>query len=529
MKVDARRLAGDPAPRILVEFEEITSQLQAEEVRNRLAAIVKSSDDAIASKDLNGIITSWNAGAERLFGYTAAEAIGQPVSMLIPPDRENEEPVILDRIRRGMSVDHYHTIRRRKDGSLVDISLSVSPIVDDQGHVIGASKIARDITQQKKIEASQREASQRTREFIAVLAHEIRNPLAPIRNAVHLLRARAGQDASLDSATEMMERQLRLIVRLVDDLLDISRISRGKIELRRERTDLNALVQEVVEGARALTHCTDQELKVMTPDEPTYVDADPARITQVIGNLVNNACKFSGDGGRILVTVEHQGDTAVVRVKDNGVGIAPDKLHAIFDMFSQVDTPLGRADQGLGIGLALAKSLAELHEGSIAVRSDGPGLGSEFEVRLPVGAGDARPPRTSPSLPPTVTDRRILIVDDNEDSATSLAMLLEMMGNETHVAHDGVAAFDAARTVQPDLILLDIGLPRANGYDVCRRIRQEAWGTEVTIIALTGWGQKDDVRRSIEAGFNGHLVKPIEPVALAVFLAEVETPGRSPA
>ena len=526
MLLSARQIhdaLGDTT-RVLLEVENTTARTQAEKVRNTLAAIVTSSDDAIVSKDLTGVITSWNAGAERLFGYTAAEAIGNPVSMLIPAHLENEEPRILFLISNRKGVDHYETVRKRKDGSLVDVSLSVSPILDDRGVVIGASKIARDITQQKALEASLHESSRRKNEFIAVLAHELRNPLAPIRNALHILQSTAGRDAVVDTATDMMQRQLRLIVRLVDDLLDVSRISHGKIDLRREPVELNTLIHEVVEGARALIRCVDQEITIVTSSEPIEVRADPARLAQVIGNIVNNACKFTGDGGRITVIIEGDEAHAVIRVRDNGIGIAPEKRGMIFDMFTQVDTSLEQTERGLGIGLALAKKLVELHGGMIEVRSEGLGRGSEFVVRLPRGGSDAASPESSVSQMPKLSGRRILVVDDNNDAVTSLGILLEMMGNEIRTARDGLEAFEFASAFRPELILLDIGLPRMNGYDVCRRIRLEAWGQAITIVALTGWGQKEDVQRSIEAGFDGHLVKPVELSALTKVLGEVEVP-----
>ncbi len=522
--LNARRVwsSSGGGDRILLEIEDISDHLEADEVRSRLAAIVRSSDDAIVSKDLNGVINSWNAGAERLFGYTAEEVIGRPVSILIPEDREDEEPRILKLIRSGRAVDHYETVRRRKDGTLIDVSLSVSPIIDDLGKVVGAAKIARDISQQKLFEASLYEASQRKNEFIAVLAHELRNPLAPIRNALRILQSKTADDPATDNITGMMQRQLRLIVRLVDDLLDVSRISRGKIELRRERVELNSLVREVVEAARALTQCDDQEITIECPADPVYLFVDPTRIAQVIGNIVNNACKFSGEGGRIAVIVETDGSSAVIRTRDNGIGIAPEKRMMIFEMFTQIDTSLERTERGLGIGLALAKTLVELHDGEITVESDGPGRGSEFIVRLPVAGDTAETPMASGHQVPRLTGRRILVVDDNHDSAASLAVLLEMMGNETRTAHDGVSAYETALAFRPELMLLDIGLPKMNGYDVCRRIRKQPWGEAMTIVALTGWGQKEDVRKSIEAGFNGHLVKPVELEALADVLSDAE-------
>ena len=528
LSLDARLVQSSSgnAERILLEIEDISEHVQADEGRSRLAAIVRSSDDAIVSKDLNGVITSWNGGAERLFGYSEAEVIGQPVSILIPPDREDEEPRILQLIRSGQGIDHYETVRRRKDGRLIDVSLSVSPVIDDHGHVVGAAKIARDISQQKALETSLYEASRRKNEFIAVLAHELRNPLAPIRNALRILQSKTSDDPTTGNITGMMQRQLGLIVRLVDDLLDVSRISRGKIELRRERIELSALVRDAVEAARALVQCGDREIAVECPPDPVHLFVDPTRVAQVIGNIVNNACKFTGEGGRISVIVEREGSSALVRVRDTGIGIAPEKRAMIFEMFTQIDTSLERTERGLGIGLALAKTLVELHDGEITVESEGLGLGSEFIVKLPLAGENTEASVVSRPQMPRLSGRRILIVDDNHDSATSLSVLLQMLGNETRTAHDGFSAYETALAFRPELMLLDIGLPGMNGYEVCRRIRKEPWGEAITIVALTGWGQKEDVRKSIEAGFNGHLVKPVELEALADVLAEAEPARR---
>ena len=283
---------------------DITGRKQSEEERARFAAIVESSDDAIISKNLNGVITSWNKGAERLFGYTAQEAVGKSVTLLIPPERFDEEPAIIERIRRGESIDHYETVRRRKDGTLIDVSLTVSPIVDNRGQVVGASKIARDITERKQAEESLREEDRRKNEFLAMLAHELRNPLAPIRNALEILRQKEENREAVHSASEMMERQIGQMARLVDDLLDVSRISRGKIELRRGSIELASAVNHAVEAARPLVESKGIDLSLSLPQEPIYLNADPIRLAQVVGNLLNNASKFTDKGGRIWLTVE---------------------------------------------------------------------------------------------------------------------------------------------------------------------------------------------------------------------------------
>ena len=496
---------------------------RAQSDQARLAAIVTSSDDAIISKDLDGVIMSWNRGAQQLFGYTAEEAIGKPVTMLIPDDHLDEEPQILRRIRSGESVDHYETVRRRKDGTLIDISLTVSPLRDAAGRIIGASKIARDITQRKRAEDELRESDRRKTEFLATLAHELRNPLAPIRNAVQVLRRTGGSGENVLPATEMMERQVGHMVRLVDDLLDVSRISHGRIELRRERIELGSVIHHAVEAVRPLAECSGVDLIVTTPPQPMYLNADATRLAQVLENLLNNACKFTGQSGRIWLSVEQEGEHAVIRVRDAGIGIATDQLTRIFDMFTQVDTSLERPVSGLGIGLSLVKGLVEMHGGTVEAHSAGVGHGSEFTVRLPLAR------EASPELPePTVseltitTPRRVLVVDDNQDSAESLALLLKLAGHETHIAYDGLEAVQAAAAFRPDVVLLDLGLPKMNGYEAARRMRAQSRNNGMVLVALTGWGQEEDRQKSRAAGFDAHIVKPVDPAVLSKLLAEMK-------
>ena len=514
---------------VVLIFRDVTDRRRAEEATARLAAIVTSSDDAILSKDLQGRIRSWNIAAERLFGYSADEAIGQPVVMLIPEELRDEEPEILARIASGQRIEHYETVRRRKDGSFVEISLTVSPVFDAAGRVVGASKIARDISQRKRQQEALAEAERRKDEFLATLAHELRNPLAPLRNALAILKQIRDQPAAVDQTRELMERQLGQMVRLIDDLLDVSRISRGRLELRIERVELAAVVQQAIETCRPLAEAAGHELIVVMPPEPVYVNADPVRLAQVFSNLLSNACKFTEPGGRIELTAGRDGSNAVVSVQDNGVGIGLDELDSIFEMFSQVDTSLERSQGGLGIGLSLAKRLVELHGGTIEAHSDGHGLGSEFIVRLPILADtpEAEPHSTAAagSFVPDMPPRRILVVDDSMDSAESLSLLLRIHGNDTRTANDGVEAIELAQRFRPEVVLLDIGLPRMNGYDVCRRIREQPWGSDMILIALTGWGQAEDKRRAQDAGFDEHMVKPVDHATLMKLLASLGTAG----
>ena len=651
MLLNARRLdqGVDSEQLILLGIEDMSERQRIDVAGAALAAIVNSSDDAIIGKDLNGIIRSWNNGAERLFGYTAQEAIGQPITMLIPFERLNEEPEILERLKRGERVDHFDTIRVRKDGLRVEISLTISPIRDSTGKIAGASKIARDITERKRAEQALRasemrfrelanampqivwaarpdgyidyynrrwyeytgfaegygqeswepilhsddvrrcvetyfgcirdgkpyqieyrfkdrfrggyrwfmgravpirdergeivrwfgtctdiddvkqaqaalnEADRRRSEFMALLAHELRGPLAPLNHVLQLLK-RAGDDVELvQQATGAMERQLDRLTRLVDDLLDVNRVSRGKLTLRREHIELASVLHNVVDSWRPMLADSKHELVLTLPSQPVYVYADSVRLVQLFGNLLSNASKYSEPGSRIELTVEQQGGEALVSVKDTGIGIPPDMLSKIFEIFTQVDQSLERSQGGLGIGLMLVKQLVEMHGGSVRALSEGPGRGSEFVVRLPVQTGKPRqeqPLKTIRAGPTSTEGHRILVVDDNRDSAGSLAALLQMTGNETHMAYDGLQALDEAATFKPQVVLLDIGLPELNGYDVCRKIRQQPWGKDMVLIALTGWGQEEDRKRSAEAGFDDHLVKPVNHDALMKILAE---------
>ncbi len=850
---------------------DITDRKRAEQAQSRLAAIVESSQDAIISKTLESQITSWNAGAEQLFGYSAQEAIGQSIMMLIPPERQQEEAEILGRLRRGERIEHYETVRLHKSGRRIDVSLTISPVRDSDGRITGASKIARDITARRqaderlavqhdvtryladsstldevarkvlpligehlgwevgalwdldahqermrcstvwrsaahpgldfeadtrertlargiglpgriwssgkaawisdvtkddnfprapaaaaedlhaafgfpillnkevlgvieffspvivapneellemttaigsqigqfierkraeqaretseqttrflanasaaladltdyestlqkvaslavprfadwcaadiqepdgsvrrlaaahvdpeKVElvreldrkypslaskmrgarqviktgesewaisipdellvthtqdeehllivrnlglrsyicvplksrssvlgaltfvsaesgrvyreddvraaedlahraviaienanllATLKEASHRKDEFLAMLAHELRNPLAPIRNAVQIFRAKSPPSPELQWATELIDRQVSQMTRLVDDLLDVSRITRGKIELRKESVDIATVVNNAIDISRPLIEKWGHRFTVAIPPHPILLEADSTRLTQVVSNLLNNAAKYTAPGGRIELAVERDGDHVLIRVKDNGIGISPEMLPRVFEIFMQVDRAIERAEGGLGIGLTLVKRLVEMHGGTVEARSAGAGQGSEFAVRLPISQGiqnaETQKLGGKQEVPPPPA-RRILVVDDNRDAADSLGMLLRLTGNEVHTAHDGLEAVGAVATFQPDVVLLDIGLPKLNGYEVARRLRQEEGGANRLLIAMTGWGQDEDRNRSREAGFDHHLTKPVEFKALQKLLS----------
>jgi PAS domain S-box-containing protein len=378
-----------------------------------------------------------------------------------------------------------------------------------------------DSTQLRRAEQQLKDADRRKDEFLATLAHELRNPLAPIRHGLQLMKLADGQAAIIEQARSMMERQLTQLVRLVDDLMDVSRISRGKLELRKERVPLAAVLNSALETSRPLIEQMGHELTVTLPKQPLIVDADVTRLAQVFLNLLNNAAKYGNRRGRIHLNVERQGSDVVVTVKDTGIGIAADQLLRIFEMFTQVDRSLEKSQGGLGIGLTLVKRLVDLHGGSVEAKSDGPGKGSEFVVRLPVVIEALQAQESSSDEEPMAPKSalRILIVEDNRDGAESLEMMLRILGDDIRTAYDGQQGVNMAKDFRPDVILLDIGLPKLNGYDACRRIREQPWGKNIVLIAVTGWGQDEDRRRSDEAGFDHHMVKPLDPKALMKTLA----------
>jgi PAS domain S-box-containing protein len=765
------RDVGDTTVGAVLVFRDVSERKRSEHARARLAAIVESSHDAIISKTLDGVIQSWNAGAERIFGYAASEAVGQSITLIIPSDRLDEERMILDRLRQGERIEHFETVRLTKDGRLLDISLTVSPLRDPRGKIIGASKVARDITYQrlaaeqlreserrfrtlfetmgegfcivemiydsegrpvdyrfletnpkfeahtglrdavgrtiremvpghdshwfetygrvaatgeavritdearalgkwydiyayragsagsnrvailftditdrkraednlirltadserrkrlyetilsntldlvyvfdlahrfiyandallktwgktweesigktclelgyepghaemhdreieevvatkrpirgevpftgtnglrmydyifvpvigaageveaiagttrdvtdlKQTEAALRESDRKKDDFIALLAHELRNPLAPIRNGLQVIRLSRGETGTADRALAVMDRQLDHMVRLIDDLLDVSRITRNKMELRRARVALGEVLDSAVETSRPAVDQARHDLTISIPARPLFLDADLTRLAQVFSNLLINSAKYTEPCGKIWLSAREAEGTIVVSVRDTGIGIPAESLPTIFDMFSQVDPSFERSTGGLGIGLALVKGLVEMHGGTVAAESSGPGRGSTFTVTLPA-AGNPETAVPSADSGPAIgrSSRRVLVVDDNEDGAESLAEMLRLLGHEVDTAHDGLEAVKAADRLRPEVILMDVGLPKLSGLDATRHIRERPWGKSVTVVALTGWGQDNDRERSREAGCDEHLVKPVK-------------------
>lgn len=681
---------------VVLVFRDVTEARRAESAQRHLAAIIEGSEDAIVSKDLDGVITSWNAAAERLYGYPAAEIIGKPFSVLVPPDQADEVAEMARRLREGIPTDHFESVRRRKDGKPIDVSVSYSPIRAEDDRLIGTAVIARDVSRRKREEihtrfladasavlaaltdeasslqkvatfavphfadwcavdmanedgtmrrvavahveprkvqlahdlyrrwppdpnektgvyeilrTSQpelvpditdemletrvrdkellgiirelglrsyigvplsvrgkaigvitfisaesgrrydatdlsaaeelarraaitlqnaqlfeavREADRRKDEFLATLAHELRNPLAPIRNTLYLLKTLGPAGANLDQAIEMMERQVHHLIRLVDDLLDVSRVMRGKIELRPADVDLSAIARNAIETAQPLFNSRSISFNSSLPDRPVWVRADSVRLGQVFSNLLTNAAKYTEPGGTVNFAIEAVGDQAIIRVRDSGVGIAPEMVGKIFDLFVQADTSTAKSHGGLGIGLTLVRSLVDKHGGTVVAKSEGLGAGSEFIVSLPLlRKTEELPVRAdAPKLEAAPTPhRRILVVDDHSDAADSLVQLLRVEGHEVRIARSGSEAVLAATSDPPEVILLDLGMPGMDGYEAARWIRADPAARNATIIAVTGWGQEEDRRRTREAGFNYHLVKPVDLDQLRELLA----------
>jgi PAS domain S-box-containing protein len=649
------RRPGGPAEGVVLTFRDVTEQRAADIAHARLASVVQFSGDAILTKTLDGVIQTWNASAERLFGWRADEIVGRPVTLLIPPDRLDEEPEILERLQRGQTVERRETVRVTKDGRRLPVLLSVSPLRDRDGRIVGASKIVhdltavaaardalrrekellattlasigdgvivtdahgrvtslnpqaealtgwtsaeaqgrdlasvfpivneqtrkpvdnpvhrvlehgtivglanhtvlvardgversiddsaapirdvdgglvgavlvfRDITSRRQAERLVQASDRRKDEFLAILSHELRNPLAPVRMAISMLQRIGAAESQVRDLYSVIDRQTQQLTRLLDDLLDISRIASGKIVLKTSRMPLGRAVADAVEAVRPYVESMQHSLEVSVEDEGIEVEGDVARLAQVFTNLLDNAVKYTDEGGRITLTVRREGHDAVVRVRDSGIGLSPSQLPRIFEMFAQGDQSLERARSGLGVGLALSRTLVELHHGRIEAHSEGPGKGSELVVRLPMLPSTWASPTTSDATEsaPSKQGLRILIADDNVDAVTVLAGALNHAGYAVHAAHDGTGAMAAADTFQPDVAILDIGMPKLDGYEVARRLR-ERFGKRLILVALTGWGQDEDRRRAMSAGFDHHLTKPVDLDALYRLIGTVET------
>jgi PAS domain S-box-containing protein len=528
---DSGRLLG--AVNFLVD---ITESVKSGEVRALLASVVESCNDAIVTKTLDGRILSWNKGAERLFGFPAHEAIGAPITIIVPADRHGEEDMILARLRRGERIENYETVRVSRDGQLLDVSITTSPIRDGTGRIVGASKVARDISARKRSEEALKalrdrlqEADRRKDEFLAMLAHELRNPLAPISNSVQILRMTEALDPAVSRLSEIIDRQVTHMARLIDDLLDASRITQGKISLRREIVELATIISNAVETTRPTIEAPGHQFAISLSPEVMTLNADSVRLAQVIANLLTNAAKFTPPGGQIWLTARREGNEAIVSVRDTGLGIPREMQSRVFEMFAQVHSPAERQQGGLGIGLALARRFIEMHEGRIEVTSAGPGQGSEFIIHLPLIPDAMRAlPREPHRVVPKVSlpARRILVVDDARAAVYTMGKLLEKLGQDVRTSGDGETALEMARAEPPDVVISDLGMPNLDGYEFARRLRQEPGLDKTVLVAVTGFGQEEDRQRAKEAGFEFHLVKPVSIQVLQDLLISLTSSGR---
>lgn len=491
----------------------------AEHARDWLAALVESAADAILSKRLDDIITSWNPAAALLFGYSAEEIIGQPITLIIPPEQHPEEEDTVACLRRGHRVERLETVRLTRSGQRIEVSLTASPIRNEAGEVVGVSEIARDITKRKGAELRLRDADRRKDEFLLTLGHELRNPLGIIRNATELLCRAEHPTAEARTACGILDRQIRLMSRLTDDLLNVSRVASGRLQLRREPLELGALLIEIVQSLRHQFESKDQSLTYSPAGVPIRVFGDRERLVQVFSNLLHNAHKYTQPGGRIEVALRREARNAVVSVHDDGQGIPPHLLDDVFRLFQQVGRESGRSSQGgLGIGLALARNLAHMHGGEIRASSAGTGRGSEFTVELPMLEEGEEAAAADTQAPAAQTVRKILIADDNRDAALSLSMLLANMGHQTRVAYDGLEALEIAREFHPQLAFLDLIMPKLNGYEVAQRLKSEDWARSTLLVALTSWREDSDRERAQTAGFDRYVLKPLQAETLRELL-----------
>ena len=530
---------GDaPARQCVVQITDVTDTTRRERFLRdrqnaRYDALVKSAPDVILNVDGQGTIQLANPAAERQFGYSSAELIGKQMTVLF--EREDAWQTVWRSVSAGNASIHPAEVRvRRKDGTLRYFEVSAARWQD--GTRVFITAILRDATDRRDAEIALRNSERESRanaealnamdrrkdEFLATLAHELRNPLAPLRYGLQLLKPAKGDGGLTDRTWQMMDVQLGQMMRLIDDLLDVSRITNDRIALHKELTSLDKVMRQAIATSAPIIESQQHSLTIDIPDREIALDADVVRLTQVFANLLNNAAKYTPRGGDIQIKVEQRDDSVDVRVIDNGIGIPQEMLPRVFDMFMQVDSSLERTQGGLGVGLSLVKRLVQMHGGTVEAHSKGAGTGSEFVVRLPTvrrpASVDAPRARTIDAVPESIR-RRILVVDDNQDSATSLAMILGMKGHDTKTASDGLEAIEVADAFLPQLVLLDIGMPKLNGYETARLMRKKEWGQQAVLVALTGWGQDTDRARSSDAGFDAHLTKPVDFAAIQRLLA----------
>ena len=528
--------------------QDVTERKKLEIVQHRLAAVVESSDDAIISKNLKGIIQTWNSGAERIFGYSAEEMIGTSVLKLSPPELRSEEATILERQRRGERIDHYETIRVRKDGRRIDVSLTVSPIRDSRGVVVGASKVARDITARKRAEQELLEAERRARseaerisfmkdEFLATLSHELRTPLNAIVGWAQVLRNRPHGDSDVREGLAVIDRNAKVQAQLIEDLLDMSRIISGKVRLDNQRVDLPDVVRAAIVSVRHLAEAKDIALQLELDLQAGTVWGDPNRLQQCIWNLVSNAIKFTPNGGRIRVAVARVGGHVALTVADNGQGIAPEFLPHLFERFRQADSSTTRYHGGLGLGLSIVKSLVDLHGGSVRASSDGLGKGATFCVELPTMAASMLPTEVPGDIPMMAGARQatvdrtsldglvVLVIDDERDTLDLVKRVLADCGAKVFVAESARAGLELLQREKPDILISDIGMPDEDGYTLIRQVRalKAKQGGKIPAAAVSAFARPEDRTKALRAGYQMHLAKPVDPTELTAVVASLAT------
>jgi PAS domain S-box-containing protein len=491
--------------------------------------------DAVIATDKNGVVTFMNGVAERLTGREQSDAVGRSLGSVFQTTHHGAHAVespVTRALREGVvtRLAQYATLVHR-DGTEYTIEDTAAPIRDEEGNTYGVIITFRDVGDRRSLERELGRtadelatAHRRKDEFLAMLAHELRNPLAPLRNGIQILRSLGGEDDQMAQVEEMMERQIAHLTRLVDDLLDVSRITRGLTELHLETVPLRVVLERAIEMTRPIINAHDHELNIALPPESLCVEVDMLRASQMFENLLNNAAEFTPPGGRIAIAGASQGDTVVVNVIDSGIGISEDFMPSVFDLFSQADRSLHRPRGGLGIGLTVVRALVEMHGGKVHAHSEGAGLGSEFVVELPIASRtDAIAESTADGADPEALEdeipTRILVVDDNIDAAESLALILDLWGHDVRTVASGEEALDVAPGFGPDVVLLDVGLPLMNGFDVARRLRRLPETRNALIVAVTGYGREEDRRNSKESGIDLHLTKPVEPAALKAILS----------
>jgi PAS domain S-box-containing protein len=528
--LEPRELLANVQALLRIRKAEQALRAQSELLRVTLSSI----GDGVIATDEKGLVTFINPVAQSLTGW-GEDSLGRPLEDVFRIVNEHTGQVTENPVERVICSGQVvalgnHTLLTARDGTQRPIDDSAAPIRESEGRIVGVVLVFRDVTERRRLEEEVRNRAeelvnrdQRKDEFLAMLGHELRNPLAPISNSLQFLRLQFAGDPRFEQPGRLLQRQVAHLTRLVDDLMDVSRITRGKFDLQKQRVDLSGVVTLAAETARPFLQERQHRLEVIPSTAPVLLEADPARLEQVLCNLLNNAAKYTPPGGLVRLAWAVEDGQAVVRVRDNGIGIRPEMLPRLFDMFQQADRIPGRVSEGLGLGLSLVRSLVEMHGGTVSATSAGPGQGSEFIVRLPLalpGPAPEQPPahggtRKARSLP-------VLVVDDNVDGANSLALLLRLQGHEVKVAHDGQTALEVVRAFRPEAALLDIGLPRGmDGYDLANRLRAIPELQGIVLIALTGYGQKEDRLRSCAAGFSAHLVKPVNLDLLRELLAHV--------